>query len=327
MTEKQLRESLDAYLSPAGLPDSRKQSLLARIRAEDAPPPEKGEPNMFRPNKFRTALILIAALLVLSFTVALAAGFSGYVNFQGEPVDNLPMVQPTPMPTEGPAPAALSDEAFTEITNREVNTAWEYLVTISYEDEDGGGKGSTRGVSITAGSMEELVVMLGGAMELPRIPEGYFFRFGSVHFSCDDDSSYELVHEEFTPEGVCIRHYAIPEGEAVPTEYSLSLENAAGDIIYCWAALGFSNSQHHFGVSEEDTIQTPAVPGMDDALLISRPDSTRLSLRRTLDEPIPLWSIWPSAWERWPIDTYETLEINVDSDTVPADVLLSMFGE
>ena len=67
-------------------------------------------------------LLLIAALIVtlLSATVALAAGFSGYVNFKGEPVEGFPMAQPTPIPTTEPAPDELTDEAFMDILNKPV---------------------------------------------------------------------------------------------------------------------------------------------------------------------------------------------------------------
>lgn len=327
MTEKQLRESLHEYLSPAGLPERRRQDLLRQIRSENAPACEKGEPHMFRPHKFRTAMIAAAVVTLLTFTVALAAGFTGYVNFKGEPVDNIPMAEPTPMPSAEPELPVVNDDTFTDILNREMNTAWGYLVDITYEDADGNGKGGSRNVLITADTPDEMAALVNGALPLPAIPEGYAFKHGHVSFACDGDSSYELAHEEITPEGVCIRYYAIPEGEAVALEYSLVLENAEGERIHCWANLGFSNSSHRFGVSEEDVVQTPAVPGMDDALLILRPDSTRLALRRMLDEPVLLWSSHTSSWERWPVDTYTTLEISVDSDTAPADVLLSMFAE
>lgn len=326
MTEKQLRERLTEYLSPADLPDSRKEALLKQIRQEAPPAPEKGEPNMFRPNKFRTVLVLAAILTLLSFTVALAAGMGGYVNFKGERVDDLIMPQPTPMPTQGPEPTDLTDEAFTAILNSVMNTSFDRLVAVSY-DNDLGGMGGSRGVIASANTLDEMTSLLGDAMPLPRIPEGFSFRHGHAELGCDADSAYELVSEEVTPEGVTIRYYAIPEGEAVPIDYSLSLENDAGDVIYCSVQLGFSDSGHHFGVNEEDIVQTPAVPGMDDALLIIRPDSTRLAMRHTLDEPIILWSCQPATWERHPTETYDTMEYHVDSDTVPTDVLLSLFAK
>ncbi len=327
MTEKQLRERLTEYLSPADLLGSRKEALLKQIRQEAPPAPEKGDKNMFRPNKFRTVLALAAIVTLLSFSVALAAGLGGYVNYKGERVDVLLMPQPTPMPTQGPEPTNLTDEAFTAILNGVMNTSLDRLVVVSYDDGHGGGKGGSRGVIASTNTLDEMTSLLGDAMPLPRIPEGFSFRAGHAELSCDADSAYELVSEEVTPEGVTIRYYAIPEGEAVPIYYSLSLENDAGDEIYCSVQLGFSTSGHHFGVNEEDTIQTPAVPGMDDALLIIRPDSTSLAMRRTLDEPITLWSRHPDIWERYPTETCDTMEYNVDSDTVPADVLLSIYAK
>lgn len=324
MTEQELRESLQTHLATADLPDHRKQALLANLRAEAPPAHEKGDTPMFRPNKFRTVLIAALIVTLLSATVALAAGFSGYVNFKGEPVERIPMAQPTPMPTEGPAPDELTDEAFTNILNAAMQGNMGYMVDVSYDDGLGHSKGGSQLKTLRTQDLAELTALLDSHMPLPRIPEGFTFQSAFVQVSCDSDSAYELHHEETTPEGVVIRRYDIPEGAAVPVYCSLNLKNAADDIIYCSIDLGFTTSGYHFGVSEEDVIKTPDVPGMDDALLIIKPGNTRLAMRYTLDEPVTLWSQHPGTWDHHPYETYDTMEFNLDSDTVPADVLLSM---
>ena len=325
MTEQELRRGLQEHLASADLPDCRKQALLASLREEAAPAPVKGDTPMFRPNKFRTALVVALIVTLLSATVALAAGFSGYVNFKGEPVERFPMAHPTPMPTEGPAPDQLTDEAFTDILNAAMQGNTDYMVNVSYSDGLGNSKGGSQLKTLRTQDLAELTALLDGHMPLPRLPEGFTFQSAFVQVSCDSDSTYELVHEENTPEGVVIRCYDIPEGAAVPVYCSLNLKNAAGDIIYCSIDLGFTTSGYHFGVSEEDVIKTPNVPGMDDALLIIKSGNTRLAMRYTLDEPITLWSPHPGSWDHFPYDTYDTMEFNLDSDTVPADVLLSMY--
>lgn len=325
MTEKDLRASLKNHLAPADLPDRRKQALLTAIREEAAPAHEKGDAPMFRPNKFRTVLIAALIVTLLSATVALAAGFSGYVNFKGEPIERFPMAQPTPMPTEGPAPDKLTDEAFTDILNAAMQGNMGCMVHVSYDDGLGHSKGGSQLKTLRTQDLAELTALLDGHMPLPRIPEGFTFQSAFVQVGCDSDSAYELHHEETTPEGVVIRFYNIPEGAAVPVYCSMNLKNAAGDVIYCSIDLGFTTSGYHFGVNEEDILKTPDVPGMDDALLIIKPGNTRLAMRYTLDEPVTLWSQHPSNWDHFPYDTYETMEFNLDSDTVPADVLLSMY--
>ena len=65
MTEKQLRESLKDYLPAAGLPENRREALLAQIRADGAPASaplhQKGENDMTRYGKLRVSLVLAMA--------------------------------------------------------------------------------------------------------------------------------------------------------------------------------------------------------------------------------------------------------------------------
>ena len=100
MTEQELRQGLQAHLASADFPDCRKQALLAQLRQEGSPAREKGDAPMFRPNKFRTVLIAALIVTLLSATVALGTSLSGYVNFQGQPVDDMGTPVPTPMPME-----------------------------------------------------------------------------------------------------------------------------------------------------------------------------------------------------------------------------------
>lgn len=327
MTEKQLRERLTEYLSPADLQDSRKEALLKQIRQEAPPAPEKGEPNMFRPNKFRTVLVLAAIVSLLSFTVALAAGLGGYVNYKGERVEiNLPKVAPTPMPaepTKGLSESEFSDLAF-QITQ---SAPSEHMVWVLDERS---GNDCGKEAHAFADSLSELEELVGESMLLPTIPEGYAFVCADVYLTCDYDSAYEVTREEITPEGLQVLEYAIPEGAAVAYRYSINLINLAGDRIFCWAQLNYAGSEQYFSVNEEDVVQTPTVPGMDDALLITSLDAAELKMRRALDKPITLWSAHPEEWEweSYDGDTYTSANYQVDSaTTVPADVLLSIFAK
>lgn len=322
MTEKELRKSLNDYLPAAGLPENRREALLAQIRAEGqsaaAPLHRKGDNEMTRYGKFRVALVL-AAVLLLSMTIAVAAGMSGFVNFKGQPVDDPELIYPTIIPTSTPRPGEMTADAWHEIVEQATNTAWEYKVSVEYETKYGG-KGTGRNVQRHVQSLEEMDALLGDRLELPDIPEGYAFLSGYVSMDCDADSAYELVHEETPAEGVVIRHYAIPEGEEIPTSYVLTLRNDAGDTIRCIVQM-WNDADIYFDVAEEDVVRTPAVPGMDDALLLIKPDKTELTMRRGLDEPVYVLS------EIWFTSVFEVMEFYVESETAPADVLLSMFGE
>lgn len=325
MTEKQLREHLQTYLAPADLPDSRKQALLRQISA--APAKEKGEPNMFRPNKLHTVLVIAAIVTLLSLTVALATGLSGYVDYKGKPVEGYPLALATPLPTQEPAPTQeVTQEAFNAFVTELFNTAsGEQMIEISYTQENSGSS-TTRPARAVADSLSELEELVGTTMVLPTIPEGFVFEHAWVYLACDGDSAYELLSEETTPEGFCIRRYAIPEGKAVATDYSFVLRNAAGETILCNASLDFE-SDRRFGVTETDAVQTPAVPGMEEALLIAGDNGNHLYLRHTLEAPMKLWTSFPDCWDWFPHDAYTTVDYSVTSTTVPAGILLGMFAQ
>lgn len=320
MTEKQLRAHLQTYLAPADLTDCRKQALLRQISA--APAREKGEKNMFRPNKFRTVLVIAAIVTLLSFTVALAAGLSGYVDYKGKPVEKPQMLSTTPVPPEN----CLTEAQFDGIVNKVLNSkSDEQFVSVYYE------LGSTRwGATLPSTkritSLEAVADLVGQSMRLPAVPESFSLRHAWVTLLCDAEHDYELVSEEVMANGVVIRRYIIPEGGAVGMSYSITLENESGDDIYCCASL-FSPMDRRFRVTEADTVQTPAVPDMDEALLIAGDDKTRLYLRHALETPIKLCTGFSDTWDWFPYDTYTTVDYSVTSTTVPADILLGMFAQ
>lgn len=331
MTEQELRKSLQEYLAPADLPDRRKQALLARIQSDASPAPAKGDANMFRPHKFRTALLVAAIVTLLSFTVAVAATYTGFVNFKGQPVDDPLMSMPTPIPTNTPRPGEISEAAFNEIASREMNTHPEYMIDIIYSSpEIISNRYTERSAShdklVTVRSLEEAAALVGDVLALPRIPEGLAFHHGYVTMACAADRAYELVNEKNTPEGVIVRLYDIPTDAAIPTCVRLTLKNDAGDLIDCIVELSRRWSVF-FDVAEEDVVQTPDVPGMEDAILISSADRTRLDMRRQLDEPIYVLYSWASWEPDFYTHFYDMVEYRAESETVPADVLLSLFAE
>lgn len=334
MTEQELRKSLNEYLSPAGLPDSRKQALLDQIRSEAAPAPEKGEPNMFRPNKFRTVMLVAAIVTLLSFTVALAAGLSGYVNMKGEPVPDpnelYPQISPTPEPSATTTPSeeinyfALADEII-------LNAPEEYMVTVHYE-ENGTSHGRGRSKMLIVESYEELAAMVNDDSRMLSIPEGWEFRSGYVILSCPEGSAYELVSEETTPKGLTVRMYDLPKDKAVVSRYGYSLWDQNHNIIHVIMSLEVACAERYFPVEEGDTVETLTLPGMDEALLISDPDDIILTARRTLEEPVRLREVWQNS----PARVHSLLEFSIDSwgelittlsESELREVVLSMFDK
>lgn len=324
MTENELRKGLQAYLAPAGLPEGRKQAMLRQIRSETPPAHAKGETNMFRYHKFRTAMIAMAILMLLSFTVALAAGFSGYVNFKGEPVEGCTMPEATPMPAEA------EYEEYMMITKRVQDilnaSPQDQLVIVSHE----GGVELFNNMHfpfMNVTSLDELAALLPKEVVLPRIPEGYTFRYAQVFYDCASDGAYELVRDESLEDGITIKGYRIPEGKRVPAMISYALTGSGDCYINVIITLE-KEIEYRFAVNNAQMMENPDIPGMDGAILIVKPTSVQLTMQRRLNQPISVVDAVtlrdrPDA----PDETLTHLVIYLYSSTVPADVLLGMFAE
>lgn len=329
MTEKELRESLKTYLAPADLPDSRKQAILAQIREEAAPAPEKGEPNMFRPNKFRTVMLVAAIVTLLSFTVAVAAGLSGYVNFKGESVD----AQGNPLPT--PMPLAMQTEDESIAARRDMDALAQEILNLSPSEQlthvsyvhNGGHAGSTRTPVIHVDTLEELFAFFPAELPALNIPEGFTVSGGTAYLLCDGDSNYEFISEETTEDGLTVQRWCIPEGEEKAEHLSLIFSDAEGNDISVSINLEMSPN-HYFSLDGAESVAYPEIPGMDDAILIIKPDNIRLAMRRALDTPVVLQDTHILSGPRGESTTaYPYVTIQLYSRTVPAEVLLSIFTE
>lgn len=328
MTEKQLRESLRDYLAPAGLPDSRREALLARIHAEEAPAPAKGEPNMFRLNKFRTVLVVAAIVTVLSFTVALAAGLSGYVNIKGEPVEAPTYIGHYPDPT----PVTSPDDPRV-VMERLINESPDDVLTIVSYLHSGGRDNDNSPVRVELSSIEQLAEYLPEGIPLPRIPEGFSFLSGHAILICAGDSDYEQVDKGTYNNGVSFYQYRIPEGKAVINGASIMLWDGqpGGQALGLLIALN-AGTYGTFPVEEGDAMEILTLPGMDDALYLHHPDTGIHSVyaRVLLDPPLMAWpnpynpDIMGSYFEH-PTAHKEVFYALTAWDSIPRETLTSMF--
>lgn len=334
MTEKELRKSLNDYLPDAGLPEKRREALLAKIRAEEktaaAPLHLKGEDEMRKSGKFRVTLVLAAALL-LSFTMALAAGMSGFVNYKGEPVERQNMVSATPMPANSQQIPEVDLEAeklaalFTAVLNDKKLNPDDRLTILSMQDSADSATTSVSEVCMTLHSLEELAALWEG-VPMPEIPEGFTFFTGTAHLSCAGDSAYEPAGQETTPEGVTLTYYTIPEGKSVVTSCSIYLKDAEGRYISCLMQLMQGGENVFFDVKEEDTLKTAVVPRMDEALIITSPGGAALHMNGALDAPVEVWHSDPYMWENgMTTATYDKVRIDVQSPYLSSEGLLNMF--
>ena len=320
MTEQQLREGLQTHLATADLPAQRKEALLARVRREAAPPPQKGDSFMFQPNKFRTALLVALIVTLLSATVALATSLSGYVNFDGQPVDDLGNPVPTPMPAEAESKA---DYLLTLRMQDMLNASPKELLTSVTLRTENTSSGNWMPPRATVNTLEEVAVLLPEEVVLPRIPEGYTFHHAEIYFDCAADSAYELVRDETSEDGITIKAYRIPEGKRVASSINYNLSGEMGNIS---VSINLERGNvYAFGVDNALSVETPDIPGMDEAILIVKPTSARLTMQRALENPIPIVDpITLRSRPDAPAMTLTHLVISLYSPTVPTDVLLGM---
>ena len=320
MTEQELRDSLKTHLASADLPDCRKQALLAQLRQEASPAHEKGDAPMFRPNKFRTVLIAALIVTLLSATVALGTSLSGYVNFQGQPVnDDIHTPMSTPMPMEE---ESKEDYMLTLRMQDLLNASpRDQLTSVTLQTENTS-SGSWYEPSLIVRSMDVLTALLPEEVVLPKIPEGYTFNSATVYFACAADGAYELVRDEVHDGGITIKGYIIPEEKRVATSISYNLSGEGGNIS---VSINLERgSGYYFSVDNAQSVETPDIPGMDEAILIIK-SAARLTMQRKLDNPIPV--VDPVTLHGRPDEldmTLTHLVISLYSRTVPADVLLSM---
>lgn len=333
MTEKQLRESLNEYLPAAGLPEKGREALLAAIRTEGppaAPLHQKGDNEMSGYGKFRVTLVL-AAVLLLSLTIALAAGLSGYVNYRGEPVTRQNMASATPMPAKPLQTAEAGTEAeeiaalFTSALNDKRLNPDDRLTILNWQESADSATSSLSEAQIPLTSMEELAAIWEG-VPLPVLPEGYAFFGGNAYLSCAGDSAYEPDGQETTAEGIVLTRYRIPEGKSVVTSSAVYFKDAQGRYISCLMQLMDEGEDVFFKVNEENTMKPAAVPGMEEALLIASPGGNALHMSCTLNAPVEVWHCDPYMWENgMSTVTCDRVRIDVQSPSLSAEELLTMF--
>ncbi len=316
MTENQLCKGLHTYLSPAVLPERRRQDLLRQIRSETPLAREKGDANMFRPTQARIALIAALVVMLLTATFAVATGFSGYVNYRGEPVKG-----------STPSQHTAEDEKLTQRMTSLLSASPKDQYTHVFPTGNASATGITGGPVMEISALEDILTLMPVDFTLPKSPQGYTFSHGNVHLRCAADGAYELISEEVRKDGLTRLSYRIPEDKQVATIANYVLKAEDRSSITVTISLEFSGAAF-FNVDHAINVQTPDIPGMKEAILFTRPASTRLMMRRPLQTPITVVDTMTLLDEQGP-STMQlvSLSVIVHSATVPADILLGMFPD
>lgn len=276
LSGEKFRASIDRSLS--GL--KADPGLARRILSQ-----EKGEKPMKK--KLSVSLALILALL-LGLTAAAFAATALYrvVNWQGDVTrteDSLQIPEPQPSADQD----ALND-FISEIPDAETAFAW-------YAGEDGGIQSSAlHKTQAQFSAVDPFLRALTGAEQLTApagLPREEMAECSArIYTECKALGQYTLIQSSASG-SLRYNRFLIDDASAVATGYELTLATADGSLFSIRSELRESASPEPLMLREGETARRVAVPGMDEALLITAADDAYpdgLILQRRLPEPVRL---------------------------------------
>ena len=278
LSAQEFRASLDRSLS--GL--KADPGLARRILSL-----EKGEKPMKK--KLSASLALILALLLGLTAAAFAAtALCRVVNWQGEVTRTAEPPQISSPQPESAADREALDDFISEIPDAETAFAW-------YADEDGGIQSSAlHKTQAQFSAVDPFLHALTGAEQLtapaglPR--EEMAECTARIYTECRAFGQYTLLKSSASGR-LRYNRFLIDASSAVATGYELTLATADGSLFSIRSELRESASPEPLMLREGETAQKAAVPGMDEALLITAADDAYpdgLILQRRLLEPVRL---------------------------------------
>jgi len=272
-------------------------------------------------------VIVMAAIILITLTTALASGLFGNVNWLGEVVPDEyqgfthePRPTPTHQPDDGPTVSLF------ELTQEIILNRAEGELVYAQEENSGSWMGMTKGIH----SMTEFHAAMKNAEALPlpvTIPEGYEFIEGTIWYDCAADGQYRLLSIETPVEGLTVKRYTVDKGMELVRSYDLLFRrnNDAHDYLSIYAALEYATNplEHSFGLNPDQESQAVRVKGMDNALAIFSDSHTSVSMRRVLEAPVPFLDFQPD--DHHVVDTYAEVHVSIHARQIPVDTLCSIF--
>ena len=137
----------------------------------------------------------------------------------------------------------------------------------------------------TAAELKAALEADGSPLRLFAAPDGYELVSARVVYDCADGYKYELLGEETDDSGLKIKRYTIPEAGRFISCYELEYAGPDGKNFLVGGYLMRSMDTNPL---KNETAESAAVDGMDEALLFRKTDGTgvRLEMRQSLAEPI-----------------------------------------
>jgi len=324
MTEQQFQERLKNAIDNtlSGLPEN--PFLYQRIEAVN----QEGE-NDLNKRFIPKTVIVMAAIILITLTTALASGLFGNVNWFGEVIPDQyqgqtlePHTTPTPHPDDGPTVSLF------DLTQEILLKRAEGELVYAQEEHSGSWMGMTKDIQ----SMAEFHAAMKNTEVLPlpvAIPEGYEFVEGTIWYDCKADGQYQLLSTETPAEGLIVKRYTVDEGMKLVRSYDLLFRrnDDAHDYLSIYAALEYATDplEHSFGLNPDQDSRVVSVEGMDNALAIFSDSHTSLSMRRVLETPVLFLEFQPD--DHHVIDTYAEVHVSIHARQIPVDALCSIFTE
>lgn len=287
---------------------------------------QEGENNMKKKTKFSVSLVLAMIAVLGVMAIAVAAGMSGFMNWQGEfvPEEQSNMVQPVPTPTP-----EMQEEARLSIDELlALGEAAKYEIVHVEEN----GSGSWNGMYSEIESLEAFYQALEQADYLPvpqMIPEGYAFANGRFLYRCRQGGAYQLLSEEKPFEGVTVSRYGLNEADRMISGYDLTFRDSDADYhylsIYVSLVGAVDPTDYAVGVNEDQTAQMLSIPGYDSAISVAGERSCHLSLRRVLPESIAYQYYDFAAINEE--HSFEEVHVDVSAPLLTPEVLTEIFAE
>ena len=324
MTENQIRERLKKAIdhSLSGLPENAFLYQPVVLSAQE------GENNLNKRFIPKTVIIM-AAVILITLTTALASGLFGNVNWFGEVIPDVhggqtvaPHATPTPQPNATPAVSHF------ELTEEILQNRAEGEMIYAKEKHSSSWAGMTKAIR----SMEEFHASMRDAEFLPlpvAIPQGYEFVEGTIWYDCKADGQYHLLSTETPAEGLTIKRYSVDEGMKLIRSYDLLFRrnDDAHDYLSIYAGLEYATDpqEHTFGLNPDQKSRTLSVEGMDNALAIFSDSHTTVSMRRVLAAPVQFLDFQPD--DHHVVNTYAEVHVSIHARQIPVEALSGIFTE
>lgn len=317
MTEQEFRDALKRQIGQTGLSSDRQYQVLAGMKG--------GNGKVRIRNKWKIALVL-AALVMLGMTGALAGSTWG-INWAGEKVEIGPLRVVTMTEQEKEvwklieSTGEAGDVVYVWHTNADGQKSWAHTTTKDkYAD--------------SLEEMQELIAAESLLIWPEWLPEGYEMAIGRVKYDCAWPGQYTLRHAEKNDDGIEVMWMASPEEYRFASNYTLRMENAAGDVLMITVSMENKADNKILEIPEGATASKISIADMEDAMLVSSAASKELAARRFLGRTVKYSSNHRGHFYNGEFRMDETLQMYnrlviqikaTDADMSEAD-LLAIFG-